>query len=367
MKQKAKEFLDENLYKSIDELNESSLKYKDLSKNLKDKLSDLFDSIDDEGCHQILSDIDELNTFLLDLNNLSTNEFATIKNNGLKLIDKYIKHKDKINTLKTKNNQLKEELTNTNEEKEKLSLKIDELNEEVFKLYQEKKEIDNQISLKIKNETEKQKLDNEYLKDKIEEYKESIEILNIQINQYEQERTDLMKQNDEIYKINTQLKEEILCKDNILKISTEKYCKLNDENDKIKSMNRGLQKTIEALDNKNQQYQILVKQLVDKGNKHENQKVERKISSVSIRTNEDNDILNNPSETESIHKSSKRRYGVDYSGKGINLNELLIDESDSSDNSKEKIVKCNSLNPNKNSNVNSLDNIYDLLFKTLDS
>ena len=145
-----KDYLNENLYNYIDELCESSDKYKDLSETVKDRMSDLLESIEDEDCHQILSDIAEIHDFLTKLNSLSLNELTLIKSNGKILIEKYIKHKEKINSLKTKNSVLEEELSNLNDQKEKALLKLDELNDEYYKLYQEKNNLDLQISIQEK-------------------------------------------------------------------------------------------------------------------------------------------------------------------------------------------------------------------------
>jgi DNA repair exonuclease SbcCD ATPase subunit len=334
MKSKNKDFLDENVYSYIDSLCESSEEYKELSENLKDRLSELLESIEDEDCNQILSDIEKLHDYLVKLNSLSTNELTLIKNNGKKLIEKYAKHKEKISSLKSKKNELEEELANLNEQKEKVLTKIDELNEENYKLYQEKNNLELQISIKQKEEADKQKLDNEYLKEQVKSLNEMIQMLNNQISKSNEEINDLSNKNKEIFKINTQMKEEILCKDEILKMSTEKYCKLNDENESVKSMNRGLQTTIEELDTQCRNYQFLIKQLVEKVSKYE--KKERKVSFHSI-TNEEEDkseIINNVSDNESIIK--KRRFGVDYTAQGINLNELLLDVSELSDHDEKK-------------------------------
>ncbi len=138
------------------------------------------------------------------------------------------------------------------------------------------------------------------------------------------------------------MKEELLCKDEILKMSTERYCKLNDENDSIMSMNRGLQKTIEELDNQNKEYQVLIKQLIEKLSKFEKTKGhERKISFNSIITNEEdeknkNEIMSESGEITGTNR--KKRNAIDYTGRGINLNELIIDESEISE-QPEKIEK----------------------------
>ena len=337
-----KDYLNENLYNYIDELCESSDKYKDLSETVKDRMSDLLESIEDEDCHQILSDIAEIHDFLTKLNSLSLNELTLIKSNGKILIEKYIKHKEKINSLKTKNSVLEEELSNLNDQKEKALLKLDELNDEYYKLYQEKNNLDLQISIQEKEENKKQKLDNELLKDQIKNLNDRIEILNKQITSSKEEINDLSNKNKEIYKINSQMKEELLCKDEILKMSTERYCKLNDENDSIMSMNRGLQKTIEELDNQNKEYQVLIKQLIEKLSKFEKTKGhERKISFNSIITNEEdeknkNEIMSESGEITGTNR--KKRNAIDYTGRGINLNELIIDESEISE-QPEKIEK----------------------------
>ena len=128
-----KEYLDQYIYNYIDDLAKSSEKYKELSENLKDRLSDLFEYIEEEDCKEILNDIEELNKYLITLNKLSTNEYIMIKNNGIKLIEKYTKHKEKISSLKSKNSILEKELNNANDQKDKALLKIDELNDEYYK------------------------------------------------------------------------------------------------------------------------------------------------------------------------------------------------------------------------------------------
>ena len=88
MENKNKDYLNEYIYDYIDDLCDTSDKYKNLSTNLKERLSELFDSIEDEDCDEILLDIDEINKYLIKLNNISLNELTMIKNNGKKLIEK---------------------------------------------------------------------------------------------------------------------------------------------------------------------------------------------------------------------------------------------------------------------------------------
>ena len=164
-------------------------------------------------------------------------------------------------------------------------------------------------------------------------------------------------------------------KDKVLKMSAEKYYKLNDENYNILSMNRGLQKTIEELDNQCKSYQILVKQLKEKVNNYEKPVIERKLSFNSNISNESS--------------NKKRRKGVDYTGKGINLDELLINASDLSEGSDEvvehkttiklkstkKSLKEKTKSKSTNNKVDNSDAIknkyksaffYELLFRLID-
>ena len=171
---KNKEYLNEYIYDYIDDLCENSEKYKELSGNLKDRLTELFDTIEDEDCNEILCDIDDINTFLIKLNSLSLNELTMIKNNGLILIQKHLKHKEKIMSLKTKNNMLEGDLATLTEQKENALLKLDELNDEYYKLYQEKNNLELQRTIKENEENEKHKLNNELLNDEIRNLNDKI-------------------------------------------------------------------------------------------------------------------------------------------------------------------------------------------------
>ena len=188
-----KEYLDEMLYHYIDDLVKSSDKYKELSGTLKDRLSDLMESIDDDDVKEILSEIEDLNKYLTTVNNLSTNELTLIKNNNKKLIEKYNKHKKKIISLKSKNNMLEAELANINEQKEKALAKIDELNDEYYRLYKEKNSIEMNNSFQENEEKDRDKINNELLNEKIKDLNEKNDYLQKQINIYEEKIKDLSK------------------------------------------------------------------------------------------------------------------------------------------------------------------------------
>ena len=352
---KNKEYLNEYIYDYIDDLCENSEKYKELSGNLKDRLTELFDTIDDEDCNEILCDIDEINTFLIKLNSLSLNELTMIKNNGLILIKKHLKHKEKIMSLKTKNNMLEEDLTNMTEQKENALLKLDELNDEYYKLYQEKNNLELQRTIKENEETQKHILNNEILNDEIRNLNDKIKYLNKQINNYDEKVKNIAKKNKELLEEISQMKKELVCKDEIIRNSMEKYKHLNEEKETYRSINRGLNQTIEDLKGNCQDYQTIIKyneeqikQLREQINKQEQSAADRKISLNSLIEDEEKEN-ENENEKENIDNEDKneklegknleKRNAVDYTGQEINLNELIFEESVSAEKEHEEAVE----------------------------
>ena len=134
----------------------------------------------------------------------------------------------------------------------------------------------------------------------------------------------------------SKMKKELACKDEIIKISVEKYKTLNEEKENIRTINRGLQKTIEDLKNQCKDYQTIInyKEEQEKINRNK-QKYEKYISLNSLINEEDhndNEIINENDKNINIDEIQKsRRNAVDYTGTGqeINLNELIFEESDS--------------------------------------
>ena len=358
---KNKEYLDEYIYDYIDDLTENSEKYKELSGNLKDRLTELFDTIEDEDCNEILCDIDEINTFLIKLNSLSLNELTMIKNNGLILIKKHLKHKEKIMSLKTKNNMLEEDLSNITEQKENALLKLDELNDEYYKLYQEKNNLELQMSIKEDEENQKHKLNNEILNDEIKNLNDKIKYLNKQISNYEEKIKNYSKKNKELFEEISQMKKELVCKDEIIRTSMEKYKNLNEEKESYRSINRGLNQTIEDLKGNCLDYQTIIKynedqirQLREQMNKQEHKIDDRKISLNSlIEEEEENEkdkiIIDNENKNEKLEDKNKNEKLEDKNKtkennavkptQEINLNELIFEESESGEKEREEAIE----------------------------
>ena len=331
----------------IDDLCESSDKYKDLSENLKERLTELFDSIDDEDCNEILCDLDDINSYLIKLNNLAINEFTMIKNNNKKLIEKHAKHKEKILSLKTKNNMLEEELSYANEQKENAILKLDELNDEYIKICQEKHNLEMNISLKENEESEKQKINNEMLNYEIEKLNDKIEYLNNQISISDDKIKKMNKINKENLDQISQMKKELACKDDIIKRSIDKYNLLNKEKESIRHMKRGLEKNIEELKNQCKDYQTIINYNEEQINElkeriNEKNQINRKksIGLDSLISGEEQKVKENNNNNED-EINARRRNAIDYTGNEINLNELLFEKSESED--EEAIEKKNQI------------------------
>ena len=335
-----KEYLDEYIYKYIDDLIKSSDKYKDLSENVKERLSDLFESIDDEDCKELLSNIEEINKYLITVNELSTKELTSIKNNGKKLIEKYNKHKKKILSLKTKYNILEEELSTIKEQKDKALLKVDELTDEYYKLYQEKNTLEMHDSLKQDEEKEKEKLNKQLLNEEINELNEKNDYLNKTIEAYEYKIDNLSKLNDELFEMNSKLQKDIEYKDKSLEVLIEKNAKLNQDNKDVMFMNSGLQKTIEVFENQFKDNDKIIQQLKEQISNYEQLISEKKANYMNSALNEEENKSNesddansddNDKDNQKENEENKNKKQRADSGAGINLNDLINDESESSE------------------------------------
>jgi hypothetical protein len=219
-----------------------------------------------------------------------------------------------------------------NEQKDKALLKLDELNDEYNNLYQEKHNLEVDISLKENEENQKNKINNEILNDEIKELNDKIDYLNKQIKLSEEKLRKMSDKNHENLDNISKMKKELACKDEIIKISMEKYRTLNEEKENIRTINRGLQKTIEDLKNQCKDYQTIINYKEEQEkirNKHNNKKY---MSLNSFANNEEGNNANENDKNINIDEIQKNRKNVgDNIGTGqeINLNDLICEESDS--------------------------------------
>ena len=129
--------INEVVFNSIDKLTGSSKEISETSVNLMSQLTNLFESIEDETCEEILSDVGKINDFISYVVNISKNELQEIKTKSKLAIEKADKRKDKILSLKEEIESLQEEIGNVEEEKQQLILKVDTMSTELVDIYQE--------------------------------------------------------------------------------------------------------------------------------------------------------------------------------------------------------------------------------------
>ena len=193
------------------------------------------------------------------------------------------------------------------------------------------------INLKENEEAQKHKINNEILNDEINELNNKINYLNKQINSSEEKLKRMAQKNHENLDNISKMKKELACKDELIKISVEKYKALNEEKENIRTINRGLQKTIEELKNQCKDYQTIInyKEEQERINKNK-QNAEKYINLNSIIFDENEHENEKNINIDEIQKN--RRNAIDYTGTGqeINLNELIFEESDSAEQEQEQ-------------------------------
>ena len=239
---------------------------------------------------------------------------------------------------------LQEELNNVNDQKDKALLKIDEINDEYYKLYQEKNNIELKNTLKMKEDDEKFRKNYQIFTEEVKALNDKIESLKKQINIKDEKIKELMDKNVENIQNKSVMDKELKFKDEIIQSWIYKNEKIKEENESIKFMNSGLQKTIEILDNQCKDYEKSIQQLKEQINYYDKISYQKNIIS-----NKNNISLFNDEEEEKSDYidedvseiNTKRRNGVDYTNMGINLNELMFDQSENSEND---INKRNSIN-----------------------
>ena len=136
-KEKLTYIMNDNIYKSIDNITASSKEIITTSTNLISELSTLFESIEDDVTLEILSDAAKLNDYVSLFLNFSKNELQEIKEKSKLAIEKAEKRKNKLVKLKEENNELKEKIKEAEVEKKQLILNIDNISSQLFTMYQE--------------------------------------------------------------------------------------------------------------------------------------------------------------------------------------------------------------------------------------
>ena len=196
----------------------------------------------------------------------------------------------------------------------------------------------------MKEDDEKFRKNYQIFTEEVKALNDKIESLKKQINIKDEKIKELMDKNVENIQNKSVMDKELKFKDEIIQSWIYKNEKIKEENESIKFMNSGLQKTIEILDNQCKDYEKSIQQLKEQINYYDKISYQKNIIS-----NKNNISLFNDEEEEKSDYidedvseiNTKRRNGVDYTNMGINLNELMFDQSENSEND---INKRNSIN-----------------------
>ena len=177
--------INERIYNSIDKLTDESQEMSEISMNLMTQLKNLLESIEDETCEEILSDIVKLNDFISYVVNISKNELQEIKEKSQLAIEKANKRKQKILNLKEENASLEDEVKNIESEKQKLILNIDSITTELSEMYQENQRIETKTQIEIENKKKENLLKEKYMK-QIDDMQRDMDNLRSKNEKYEQ-------------------------------------------------------------------------------------------------------------------------------------------------------------------------------------
>ena len=171
--------MNDNIYKSIDNITASSKEIITTSTNLISELSTLFESIEDDVTLEILSDAAQLNDYVSLFLNFSKNELQEIKEKSKLAIEKAEKRKNKLVKLKEENNELKEKIKEAEVEKKQLILNIDNISSQLFTMYQENLNIEKKNNLELINKKNEKIIKEKYLK-QINNMQKDIDVLKAQ-------------------------------------------------------------------------------------------------------------------------------------------------------------------------------------------
>ena len=348
--------LGENIYKSIEEITNSSKETISISTNLLSQLSNLFDSIEDDITSEIISEAGKINDFISTVSTFTKNELQEIKIKNKIAIEKAEKRKGKILKLKEENKKLNEKIEEDRIEKEQLILNIDNISKQLSDLYQENNMLKHKSNLEIMN-CKNEKIQKEKYLNQLNNMQNDLELLkeknkNFQNNMNKFQRMSvILKEKNK--KLNSELGAQTIQFINKIK-------ELNDQKNLINSLrvqNDELSKKIKYYETQIEVWQIKCKNLEDKNNDLISKTFYSKISEKNINTSNKKILRKSSKKISQIRKNKKIEFTESDDDKDnenlryktfSNLNDLLGNVSD-------KSMRKNSSNK---SQINKIDIIY---------
>lgn len=252
--------INEVVFNSIDKLTGSSKEISETSVNLMSQLTNLFESIEDETCEEILSDVGKINDFISYVVNISKNELQEIKTKSKLAIEKADKRKDKILSLKEEIESLQEEIGNVEEEKQQLILKVDTMSTELVDIYQENQRNETRAELESISKKNEKIIKDKYIQ-QLDDMQKDMDLLKKKNESYEEGMVKIRRKSIVLEQHNKKLQDELGSKSFqfLMKIQQE-----NELQNKIKSLteqNEDLYKKIKSyqsqIDNWKEKYKAL--------------------------------------------------------------------------------------------------------------
>ena len=325
--------LSENIYKSIDSITSESSNIITISSNLILELSSLFESIEDDITHEIISEMGEINDFISKILTFTKNELQEIKIKSKLSNEKADKRKLKLLKLKEENKKLNEKINELEIDKKNLIINIDNISKELSDLYQKNKMFEKRDSLEKIDKKNNDMLKEKYIKE-INEMQRDMEILKEKNKNYENNVNKFKRMSilleEKNKKLNNQLGSQTMQFISKIKEQNEQKNIINLlrlQNNELSQQVKNYQLQIEKLQIKNKTLEEKINTL--------NNFTPKKASQIILESNNKN--KNKISDKKfSNNKNEKERYDNSEDNENenfkyktfTNLNDLLANESD---------------------------------------
>ena len=257
MKEGSKDYIiNENIYITIDNMSNNIINYSSITAKLLSEITNLFDTIEDDVCKDIILKVSKINDFMTELTNISKTELQELKNKSIIAIEKANKRKIKIKKLKSENTTLIENINYIENEKESLVKKIDSMSLELFEVYEENKKIEKKMNLELTN-SRNQKIINEQYINKIQNLQKDMDDLEQKNKKYEDGYMEYKKKSSILEQSNNKLKyelndkkEQFLQKLNMENQLHTRIKSLTNENEDLYKQLKSSQNQVEKLEEK---------------------------------------------------------------------------------------------------------------------
>ena len=335
--------IEENVYKKIDILTNSSKEIIGTSTNLISQLSTLFESIEDDITTGILSDAGKINDFISLISSFTKNELQEIKLKSKIIIEKAEKRKLKIIKLKEENKKLEEKLKEAEIEKQQLILNIDSISSQLSDLYMENQTRERNLTYEKMNKKNEKIIKEKYIKE-INNMQKDIDILKEKNKTFENNATKFRRKSLILEEKNKKLNDELGAQTVQFLKKMKEQNELRNTINSLRLQNDNLSKKVKNSISQVEKWQIKYKDLEEKIEKGNNVKKNLENNFIKI----DNNNNNRKSGKKVIQLREKQKLDSDSENDlryktFSNLNDLLAEESDisikkDSSNKKNEIV-----------------------------